>query len=41
MHPDQETLLDMMQDAGLTDCKYHNLINGVSAIHIGFKPADS
>ena len=41
MHPDQETLLGMMQDAGLTDCKYHNLINGVSAIHIGFKPADS
>ncbi|MDB2552937.1 class I SAM-dependent methyltransferase [Gammaproteobacteria bacterium] len=41
MHPDQETLLGMMQDAGLTDCKYHNLINGVSAIHVGFKPADS
>ncbi len=41
MHPDQETLLGMMQDAGLTDCKYHDLMNGVCAIHVGFKPAES
>lgn len=37
MHPDQETLKDMMQDAGFRDCKYHNLIGGISAIHIGYK----
>jgi demethylmenaquinone methyltransferase/2-methoxy-6-polyprenyl-1,4-benzoquinol methylase len=39
MHPDQETLLAMMQDAGLVDCKYHNMMNGVCAIHVGFKAA--
>ncbi len=37
MHPDQETLLEMMQEAGLTDCKYHNVMNGICAIHIGIK----
>lgn len=39
MHPDQETLLAMMQDVGLVDCKYHNMMNGVCAIHVGFKAA--
>ena len=39
MHPDQETLLAMMQEAGFSDCKYHNLMNGVCAIHVGFKAA--
>jgi demethylmenaquinone methyltransferase/2-methoxy-6-polyprenyl-1,4-benzoquinol methylase len=39
MYPDQETLLAMMQDAGLVDCKYHNMMNGVCAIHVGFKAA--
>ena len=39
MHPDQETLLAMMQDAGFVDCKYHNMMNGVCAIHVGFKAA--
>ena len=39
MHPDQETLLAMMQDAELVDCKYHNMMNGVCAIHVGFKAA--
>jgi demethylmenaquinone methyltransferase/2-methoxy-6-polyprenyl-1,4-benzoquinol methylase len=39
MHPDQETLLAMMQEAGLVDCKYHNMMNGVCAIHVGFKAA--
>jgi ubiquinone/menaquinone biosynthesis C-methylase UbiE len=29
--------LQMMQDAGLTNCKYHNVMGGVCAIHIGFK----
>lgn len=37
MHPDQDTLLEMMQEAGLVNCKYHNVMNGICAIHIGFK----
>lgn len=38
MHPDQETLMRMMQDAGLEKCTYHNIMNGICAIHVGFKP---
>jgi demethylmenaquinone methyltransferase/2-methoxy-6-polyprenyl-1,4-benzoquinol methylase len=38
MHPDQETLLTMMQTAGLENCKYHNVMSGICAIHLGFKP---
>ena len=38
MHPDQETLLKMLTDAGLLNCRYHNVMNGICAIHIGFKP---
>jgi demethylmenaquinone methyltransferase/2-methoxy-6-polyprenyl-1,4-benzoquinol methylase len=37
MHPDQETLLKMMQDAGLEGCRYHNLTGGVVAVHRGFR----
>ena len=37
MHPDQETLLGMMQSAGFVNCKYHNVMNGICAIHLGFK----
>ncbi len=37
MHPDQETLKSMMQDAGFEDAVYHNMTNGVVALHIGFK----
>jgi demethylmenaquinone methyltransferase/2-methoxy-6-polyprenyl-1,4-benzoquinol methylase len=37
MHPDQETLKDMMQAAGLEDCRYHNLSAGIVAVHRGFK----
>lgn len=37
MHPDQKTLQEMMEDAGFADCRYHNLIGGISAIHVGFK----
>lgn len=40
MHPDQDTLLAMMEAAGLTECRYHNVMNGICAIHVGFK-ADS
>ncbi len=37
MHPDQETLLGMMQDAGFERCRYHNLAGGIVALHIGYK----
>jgi len=36
-HPDQETLLAMMQSAGLAGCRYHNLMGGVVALHRGFR----
>lgn len=37
MHPDQETLLDMMQQAGFVNCQYHNMTGGIVALHKGFK----
>ncbi|GLR62952.1 bifunctional demethylmenaquinone methyltransferase/2-methoxy-6-polyprenyl-1,4-benzoquinol methylase UbiE [Marinospirillum insulare] len=37
MHPDQETLKDMMQNVGLSDVEYHNMTSGVVALHRGFK----
>lgn len=37
MHPDQETLLGMMRDAGFERCRYHNLTAGVVALHVGYK----
>lgn len=38
MHPDQQTLLDMMKSAGLTECQYHNMTGGIVAVHRGIKP---
>ncbi len=37
VHPDQETLLKMMADAGLEDSHYFNLAGGIVALHIGYK----
>lgn len=37
MHPDQETLKALMQEAGLEDCRYHNLSGGIVAVHCGHK----
>jgi demethylmenaquinone methyltransferase/2-methoxy-6-polyprenyl-1,4-benzoquinol methylase len=37
MHPDQEALLEMMQDAGFERCRYHNLAGGIVALHVGYK----
>jgi demethylmenaquinone methyltransferase / 2-methoxy-6-polyprenyl-1,4-benzoquinol methylase len=37
MHPDQEKLLGMMNDAGLEGCRYHNLTGGIVALHRGYK----
>jgi demethylmenaquinone methyltransferase/2-methoxy-6-polyprenyl-1,4-benzoquinol methylase len=34
-HPDQETLLAMMREAGLENCSYQNLSAGVVAVHRG------
>jgi demethylmenaquinone methyltransferase/2-methoxy-6-polyprenyl-1,4-benzoquinol methylase len=39
MHPDQETLAEMMRDAGFDSCKYHDVIGGICAVHIGLKQA--
>jgi demethylmenaquinone methyltransferase/2-methoxy-6-polyprenyl-1,4-benzoquinol methylase len=36
-HPDQETLLAMMQQAGLEDCRYTNLFGGIVAVHTGYR----
>jgi len=37
MHPDQETLKQMMLDAGFDKVDYHNLTAGVVALHKGIK----
>ena len=37
MHPDQDTLKGMMEDAGFEMCRYHNLSGGIVALHRGYK----
>ena len=37
MHPDQQTLKQMMMQAGFENCDYHNLTAGIVAVHRGFK----
>ena len=37
MHPDQDTLIDMMSAAGFEQCRFHNLVGGVVALHVGYK----
>jgi len=37
VHPDQETLRDMMTGADLEDSHYYNLTGGIVALHIGYK----
>jgi len=39
VHPDQETLLEMLVTAGFEQCRYHNVMDGVCAVHVGLKPA--
>lgn len=36
-HPDQEALLAIMQEAGLEQCRYHNLSGGIVALHRGYR----
>jgi demethylmenaquinone methyltransferase/2-methoxy-6-polyprenyl-1,4-benzoquinol methylase len=33
MHPDQETLKEMVLNSGFSECEFYNLVNGVVAIH--------
>ena len=37
MHPDQDTLANMMRDAGFDSVDYTNLTGGIVALHKGFK----
>jgi demethylmenaquinone methyltransferase/2-methoxy-6-polyprenyl-1,4-benzoquinol methylase len=37
MHPDQETLRGMMDEAGFNRTEYFNMTGGVVALHRGFK----
>ncbi len=37
MFPDQETLLAMMQEAGLEQVRFENLSGGIAAIHSGWR----
>ena len=34
MHPDQESLKEMVLKSGFNDCKFYNLLNGIVAIHV-------
>jgi demethylmenaquinone methyltransferase/2-methoxy-6-polyprenyl-1,4-benzoquinol methylase len=37
MHPNQETLLEMLRTAGYAQIRYHNLSGGIVALHRGYK----
>jgi demethylmenaquinone methyltransferase/2-methoxy-6-polyprenyl-1,4-benzoquinol methylase len=37
MHPKQDVLKEMMQDAGLERCEYFNMSQGIVAVHRGYK----
>jgi demethylmenaquinone methyltransferase / 2-methoxy-6-polyprenyl-1,4-benzoquinol methylase len=37
MHPDQDSLRQMMLAAGFNECHYRNVMGGICAIHIGHK----
>ena len=37
MHPDQEALLGMLEDAGFERCRYRNLAGGIVALHSGYR----
>lgn len=37
MHPSQDKLKAMIEDAGFEDCHYHNLSGGIVALHIAYK----
>ncbi len=37
MHPPQDDLKTMIEEAGFMDCVYHNLSGGIVALHIAYK----
>ncbi|MBD3610635.1 MAG: class I SAM-dependent methyltransferase, partial [Gammaproteobacteria bacterium] len=37
MHPDQDTLKEMMMNAGFERTEYNNLTGGIVALHRGYK----
>lgn len=37
MHPDQDTLKGLMEEAGFERCQYFNLTGGIVAVHRGYK----
>ena len=37
VHPDQESLKAMMEEAGFERCRYHNLAAGIVALHVGYR----
>lgn len=37
MHPDQETLLGMLKDAGFERARYQNFAGGIVALHSGYR----
>ena len=37
MHPDQETLADMLRNAGFVRVRHHDLLDGIATIHVGQK----
>ncbi|MCX2979788.1 bifunctional demethylmenaquinone methyltransferase/2-methoxy-6-polyprenyl-1,4-benzoquinol methylase UbiE [Halieaceae bacterium IMCC14734] len=37
MHPDQETLKQMMEEAGFSRCEFFNMTGGIVALHRGIK----
>ena len=37
MHPSQDDLKAMIEQAGFEDCHYHNLSGGIVALHIAYK----
>jgi len=38
MHPDQQTLKKMMNEAGFGETKFYNMTGGIVALHKGIKP---
>jgi demethylmenaquinone methyltransferase/2-methoxy-6-polyprenyl-1,4-benzoquinol methylase len=36
-HPDQNTLLKMLEETGFEKADYHNLTGGIVAVHRGYK----
>jgi demethylmenaquinone methyltransferase/2-methoxy-6-polyprenyl-1,4-benzoquinol methylase len=37
MHPNQESLKEMILEAGFDKCKFYNLVNGIVCIHVAYE----